>query len=52
MSFLTTLRDYARKRSADRRRLSAYLYLSELPNDLRKDIGWRNMADETLPTRH
>ena len=52
MSFLSTLRDHARKRNADRRRLSAYLYLSELPNDLRKDIGWRNAADETHPSRH
>ena len=52
MSFLSTVREYARKRNADRRRLSAYLYLSELPSDLRKDIGWSNAADETFPTRH
>ena len=42
MSFLTTLRDYARSRSAGRRRLAAYLYVAELPTNIRKDIGWPN----------
>ena len=40
MSFLNTLRDYARNRSAGRRRLAAYLYVAELPTNIRKDIGW------------
>ena len=52
MLFLSTIRDYARTRRANRSRLNAYLRVAELPADIRKDIGWRGLRDDAPPSRH
>lgn len=40
MSILSTLSRYVADHRARRRRFRTYMEISNLPNEIRKDIGW------------